>query len=62
MDKLPVEVIRQVYSYDPTYKEHVDKVVKQMMCHCVIYNCHKCLTPWTNCLCYCKVCKPHSTL
>ena len=27
MDKLPFEVIRQIYSYDPTYKDVFDKVL-----------------------------------
>ena len=39
----PDEVVRNIYSYDPTYKEHVDKVLKQMMAHCFIYNCHLCI-------------------
>ena len=59
IDNLPVEVIRQIYSYDSTYKEHFDKVLKQMMTHCFIYNCHKCFKPWNNFYCYCKVCKTH---
>ena len=58
MDEIfPDEVIRNIYNYDPTYKEHFDKVLKQMMAHCFIYNCHKCFKPWNNCYCYCKVCK-----
>ena len=50
MDKIcPGEVIRHIYKYDPTYKKkHVDKVLKQMMAHCFIYNCHKCFRPWNN--------------
>ena len=59
MDKIfPDDVIRNMYKYDPTYKKkHVDKVLKQMMAHCFVYNCHKCFKPWNNCYCYCKVCK-----
>ena len=49
MDNLPVEVIRQIYSYDPTYKEHIDKVLKPSMCHCFIYNCRKCFKQWNSC-------------
>ena len=59
MDNSPVEVIRRIYSYDSTDKEHVDRVLKQMMAHCFIHNCHKCVKPWNNCYCYCKVCKTH---
>ena len=60
MDKLfPEEVIRNIYSYNPTYKEHVDKVLKQMVAHCFIYSCHCCMNTWNNCFCYCKVCKTY---
>ena len=60
MNKLfPEEVIRNIHKYDPTYKEHCDKVLKQMMCCCFIYNCHKCFKPWNKCYCYCKVCKSY---
>ena len=55
----PDGVVRTIYSYYPTYKEHFDKVLKQMMAHCFIYNCHKCFKPWNNCCCYCKVCKTY---
>ena len=27
MDKLPFKVFRQIYSYDPTYKDICDKVL-----------------------------------
>ena len=43
MDNLPVEVIRTIYSYGPTYNKHFDKVLKQMMAHCFIYNCNLCI-------------------
>ena len=35
-NSFPDEVIRHIYSYDPTYKAHFDKVLKQMMRHCFI--------------------------
>ena len=58
MGKLfPDEVIVHIYKYDPTYKTHFDKVLKQLMAHCFIYNYHQCFKPWNNCYCYCKVCK-----
>ena len=57
MDNLPVGVIRNIYSYDPTYKEHFDKVLKQMVAQCFIYHCHFCMNRWSHCFCYCKVCK-----
>ena len=33
MDKLPIEVIRQIYEYVNTFKIKFDKVLKQMMAH-----------------------------
>ena len=62
MGNLPVEIIRNIYSYDPTYKGHFDKVLKQMRCHCFIYNCHERFKPWNNCYCYFKVSKTHLKL
>ena len=59
MDKLPPNKIQHIYSYDPTYKYNFDKVLKQMMAHCFIYDCHKCFKPWSNCYCYCPVCKTY---
>ena len=56
---LPDEVITHIYRYDPTYTEHFDKVLKQSMAHCFIYNGHKCFKPCDNCYCYCKVCKTY---
>ena len=38
MDELPTTIIQHIYSYDPTYKDKPDKVLKQMMAHCFIYN------------------------
>ena len=40
-------------------KTTFDKVLKQLMAHCFIYNCHQCFKPWNNCYCYCKVCKTY---
>ena len=59
MDHLPLEVIRIIYSYDSTYKHMFDKVLKQMIAHCSIYNCHQCFKPWDTCFCYYEVCKTH---
>ena len=62
MDKLPVEVIRKIYEYDPTFKLEFDKVLKQMTAHCFIYNCRICCKPYNNCCCYCVVCKTYLKL
>ena len=59
MDKLPSTIIQHIYEYDSTYKIKFDKVLKQMMAHCFIYNCRTCFKPYNNCCCYCAVCKTY---
>ena len=59
MGNLPVEVIRQTYSYDPTYKEHFDKVLLQLNMHCFIYRCSECFKPYNQCFCYCRTCRTY---
>ena len=39
MGKLHSNIIQHIYDYDNTYKIKFDKVLKQMMAHCFIYNC-----------------------
>ena len=34
MGKLPFEVIIQIYSYDPTYKDMIDKGLISLKVHC----------------------------
>ena len=62
MDQLPIEDIRQTYEYDNTFNIKFDKVLKQMMAHCFIYNCRICCKPYNNCCCYCVVCKTYLKL
>ena len=38
MDKLPFEDIRQIYSYDPKYKDIFDKVLIPLKLHCFMYD------------------------
>ena len=59
MDKLPVEVIRKIYSYDSTYKIKFDKVLTQLTSYCFIYNCKMCFKPYDNCYCYCPRCRTY---
>ena len=59
MDRLTIEVIRQIYGYDNTFKVKFDKVLKQLTAHCFIYNCSICCKPYNNCCCYCVVCKTY---
>ena len=56
MDKLQIEVIRQIYEYDSTYKIKVGKVLKQLSAHCSIYRCSECFNKWNTCYCYCVTC------
>ena len=55
MDKLHIEVIRQIYEYDNTFNIKSDKVLKQLTAHCFIYNCRICFKPYNICCCYCSV-------
>ena len=59
MDKLPSTIIQHIYEYDNTSKIKFDKVLKQMMAHCFIYNCRTCFKPYNNCCCYCVVCQTY---
>ena len=57
MDNLPVGVIRQIYSYDPVYKEQFDKVLLQLNIHCFVYRCYECFKPYNQCCCSCRTCR-----
>ena len=57
MDKLPFGIIRQIYSYDPTYKYIFDKVSISLKVHCFIYRCDQCCRHYNDCYCYCKTCE-----
>ena len=59
MDNLPVEVIREIYSYGSTYKNKFDKVLTQLTAHMFIYNCRICFKEWDNCYCYCPNCRTY---
>ena len=62
MDKLPSHIIQLIYEYDNIYNIKVDKVLKQLMAHCFIYNCQICFKPYNICCCYCAVCKTYLKL
>ena len=53
MDTLHIEVIINIYEYDPTYNIKFDKVLKQLSAHCFLYNGSECFNKWNNCFCYC---------
>ena len=61
MDKLPVEVIRNIYSYDNTYKIKIDKVLTQLTAHMFIYRCKLCFKHYDTCYCYCPNCQTYLT-
>ena len=46
MDKLPVEVIRNIYEYDSTFNINFDKVLNQLSAHIYIYRCSECFKEW----------------
>ena len=62
MDNLPVEVIRNIYSYGNTYNIKFGKVLTQLIAHMFIYTCRICFKPYNNCCCYCAVCKTYLKL
>ena len=62
MGKLPVEITRQIYEYDPTYKELFDKTLKQLRCYWFIYRCSECFNTWNKCSCYCATCRTYLCL
>ena len=59
MNNLPIDIIRNIYEYDNTYREQYDKTLRQLRCHCLIYRCSECFKPYNRCYCYCKVCKTY---
>ena len=59
MDNLPVEVIREIYEYDATYKINFDKVLTQLSAYIFIYRCPECFNEWAKCFCYCKICRTY---
>ena len=59
MDKLPIEVIRNIYEYDPTYNIKFDKVLNQLSAHIYIYRCSECFKELNKCFCYCKICRTY---
>ena len=57
MDISPFGVTRQIYSYNPTYKEHFDKVLISLKVHCFICRCGRCCRHYNDCHCYCETCR-----
>ena len=62
MDKLPFEVSRQIYSYDPAHKGIVDTVLIQLKVHCFVYRCPECFKPYNQCVCYGQTCRTYLIL
>ena len=59
MESLPIEIIRKVYEYDPTYRDSFDKTLRQLRCFCFVYRCSECFKPYNKCFCYCNDCRTY---
>ena len=59
MNNLPIDIIRNIYDYDNTYKEQFDKTLRQLRVFCFVYRCSECFKPYNKCFCYCNVCKTY---
>ena len=59
MNKLPNDIIRNIYEYDSTYRDQFDKTLRQLRCFCLIHRCEICFKPYNKCFCYCNVCKTY---
>ena len=57
MCELPFQVVRQVYSYDPTYKYMFYKALISLEVHCFVYRCDRCCRHYNDCYCYCETCR-----
>ena len=56
MDKLPSAIVQKIYEYDPTYKEKLDKTLRQLRCYAHIYRCDECFEHFNKCFCFCPDC------
>ena len=59
MNNLPIDIIRNIYEYDNTYRESFDKTLRQLRVFCFVYRCSECFKPYNKCFCYCNVCKTY---
>ena len=58
IDKLPIEVIRQMYGYGNTYKIKFDKILNQLSAHIYIYRCSECFKEWNKWFAAAKFAEP----
>ena len=59
MNNLPIDIIRNIYEYDNTYRDQFDKTLRQLRVFCFVYRCSECFKPYNKCFCYCNVCKTY---
>jgi hypothetical protein len=59
MNNLPIDIIRNIYEYDNTYRDQFDEALIQLRCHCLIYRCSECFKPYNRCYCYCPNCRTY---
>ena len=59
MNNLPIDIIRNIYEYDNTYRDQFNKTLRQLRVFCFVYRCSECFKPYNKCFCYCNVCKTY---
>ena len=57
MDNLPVEIIRNIYYYDSTYRDEFERSLMRIKIDFYLYRCCECHKRWQRCYCYCNKCK-----
>jgi hypothetical protein len=56
---LPVEIIRNIYAYDNTYRDVFERSLTRIRVDFYLYRCYECHRLWQKCNCYCKTCKSY---
>jgi hypothetical protein len=59
MNKLPIEIIRNIYLYDSTYRDEFERSLVRIKVDFYLYKCPDCYKKWQKCSCYCPVCKTY---
>ena len=54
---LPVEILRNIYEYDSTYRDVFERSLMIIKVDFYLYKCVDCHKRWQKCNCYCKTCK-----
>ena len=59
MDNLPIEIIRNIYLYDSTYRDVFERSLVRIRVDFYLYKCQDCHKIWQKCNCYCPTCKTY---